>query len=113
MPANRDFTPQVALPSGQMPREVVLDDYNGDGFIDIVTGNGANATISVLTNNGTGTFTPTTTLNTGANPRVRRAGDLNSDGRPDIMYVAGATGGNAVSVYSQHAGRRVHAGRPK
>ena len=99
VPANRDFTPQIALPSGQMPREVVLEDYNGDGFIDIVTGNGANATISVLTNNGTGTFTATATLNTGANPRVRRTGDLNSDGRPDIMFVSGAVGGNAVSVY--------------
>ena len=99
VPANRDFTPQIALPSGQMPREVVLDDYDGDGDIDIVTGNGANATISVLTNNGTGTFTQTTVLNTGANPRVRRTGDLNSDGRPDIMFVSGAVGGNAVSVY--------------
>ncbi|HEX2340351.1 MAG TPA: FG-GAP-like repeat-containing protein, partial [Vicinamibacterales bacterium] len=100
VPVNRDFTPQIALPSGQMPREVVLDDYDGDGDIDIVTGNGANATISVLTNNGTGTFTQTTVLSTGANPRVRRTGDLNSDGRPDIMYVSAApVTGNAVFVY--------------
>ena len=50
------------------PREVVLDDYNGDGFIDIVTGNGGDATISVVTNNGTGTFTEAARLNDGRQP---------------------------------------------
>ena len=85
---------------------VVLDDFNGDGFIDVATSNGGDNTISVLRNNGTGVFTEVSRLSPGPMLGIRSVGDLNGDARPDIVFGRIVTGGAVVSLYFNSATAR-------
>ena len=75
----------IALPAAPLP--LAEADVNGDGHLDIITGN-ANGTVSVILNNGSGTFGAATSYVTGlANAHAIALGDFNGDGRPDIATV--------------------------
>ena len=86
---SRDF------PVGQVPSSVVVGDFNGDGKLDIVTGNQFSSTISVLLGKGDGTFQPAASYATGASPNTVFTGDFNGDGKLDILTV---NGDSTVSV---------------
>jgi hypothetical protein len=64
---------------------VTLGDVNGDGNLDIITGNNGDASASVLLGNGNGTFQGQQTFATGSNPRAVTLGDVNGDGNLDII----------------------------
>ncbi|MHB8645233.1 MAG: FG-GAP repeat domain-containing protein [Thermomicrobiales bacterium] len=71
------------------PGSIALADLNGDGKLDIVTGN--IGSVTVLLNNGSGAFPSavtyaapvTATCSSGCGAAVK-LGDLNGDGKPDI-----------------------------
>jgi hypothetical protein len=86
---SRDF------PVGQIPSSVVVGDFNGDGKLDIVTGNQFSSTISVLLGKGDGTFQPVVTYAPGGSPNAVITGDFNGDGKLDILTV---NGNSSVSV---------------
>jgi hypothetical protein len=80
---NGIFQGQQTFSTGSNPRAVTLGDVNGDGNLDIITGNFADNNASVLLGNGNGTFQNQATFATNR-PYSVTLGDVNGDGRLDI-----------------------------
>jgi sugar lactone lactonase YvrE len=80
---------------GNNPYGVAAADLNGDGFIDIATGN-YDGTVSVALGLGDGTFLPAATYAVGGDPDQVLIADFNGDGYPDL--VVANTASNTVSV---------------
>jgi len=70
------------------PRNADLIDVDGDGILDVVTGNFTVGNCSVLLGVGDGTLHPKTDYQTGGIPLSIVVDDFNGDGRPDIAAVA-------------------------
>lgn len=76
---------------GLVPFSVEADDFNGDGYPDIVASNSVSNNISVLLNKGNGTFHtaklyPLLTLKSlGGIPFATALGDFNEDGHVDVV----------------------------
>ena len=68
----------IAVPSPQSISQLILADFNGDGYLDVASGAGD----FLLLGNGDGTFQPFQHL--GAGGQGIAAGDFNSDGKPDV-----------------------------
>ncbi|CAF1488730.1 unnamed protein product, partial [Adineta steineri] len=100
-PVQTKFAAQVAsiIVAGSTPYGVAVGDFNGDGKIDIVTGNTGTNNIGVFLNTGTGTFAPQVPYSTGASsaPRNVAVGDFNGDGKLDI--VCANYGTNNIGVF--------------
>jgi hypothetical protein len=84
---------------GDEPQSVVAADLNGDGVLDLVTGNrGFQADlggVSVLLGVPGGSFQPSHDYTAGNYPDSVAVADLNADGRPDVIA---ATEQNGVGV---------------
>jgi hypothetical protein len=70
---------------GQYPYSVVAADVNGDGKLDLISANKYDNTLTVLTNNGSGSFGSNATLNVGHSPQCVVAADVNGDGTLDLI----------------------------
>src|SRR5262249_54752683 len=71
---------------GNNPWGIALADLNGDGKLDVITGNQGSGNIGVRLGNGNGTFTIPTFFSTGGNgPRTVALGDVNADGKLDVV----------------------------
>lgn len=66
--------------------ESTVGDVNNDGFVDIISANWANSTVSILRNNGSGAFSETI-LPAVTNPGWVSLSDLNNDGWVDLGKV--------------------------
>jgi hypothetical protein len=73
--------------TGRRPSAVIAVDVNGDGYLDLVTTNALDNTISILLGNGDGTFQAATSATVGKNPVALAAGDFNKDGKQDLAVV--------------------------
>jgi len=87
------FEPPKVYPVGANPNSVVVADVNGDGKLDLVTGNATLAkpnifNISVLLGNGDGTFQPAITSAVPFDPSQLVVADMNGDGIPDLVMTA-------------------------
>src|SRR5262245_52608796 len=60
-------------------------DVNSDGYIDLMTANGFDNSVSVMMNNGLGGFTLASSPGTGSDPSSIFSTDLNGDGLPDLI----------------------------
>ena len=86
--SNGSFTAQTtySTSSGSKPYSVAVNDFNNDGYFDIVVANSGNHNISIFLSNGNGTFTSQTTypIYPGSNPHSIIIGDFNRDYQLDI-----------------------------
>jgi hypothetical protein len=103
--AKSDFT------VGSDPQSVVLGDFNGDGKLDIATGNVTGDSVSVLLNTGSNTggaasFGTSTDFATGATEASIVSGDFNRDGHLDL---ATAQGGQFDEVFLNNSAANVSA----
>lgn len=89
--AKKDYT------VGEGPDALAAGDVNGDGILDLVTGNDTGFSVSVLIGNGDGSFQTHQDYATGRYPHGVALGDFNNDHAPDIAAVN--EGDNTVSIF--------------
>ena len=100
------FTPAVSFPVGASPLAVVTGDFNGDGHLDLATGNplaetpDESATVSVLLGDGAGGFgaaIDSSPLAYGFNRISLTAADFDNDGNDDLAMSSFAAPRRAIS----------------
>ncbi len=74
----------TALPSGQEPSPNEGADFNGDGWLDLATGNQAGGAVAVFLNNGAGNYLPPLVVPIGGQVHGLALLDADSDGDIDI-----------------------------
>jgi hypothetical protein len=97
---DRSFAPAVYYPVGELARSIAVADLDGDGILDLVTGEGSRAapSVSALLGNGDGSFLPAIT-----SPMVESAGsvavaDFDGDAIPDLVTTHVIAGGVSVAL---------------
>ena len=78
------FKTVVSYPTGDGPLGITLGDLNADGFLDLVTGNQTDGSVSALLGRGNGTFATALTITGLGMTQGVAIGDFNKDNRPDI-----------------------------
>jgi uncharacterized protein (TIGR03437 family) len=81
------FQPPKSFAVGTGVFAMVGGDFNGDGKIDLITGNTQSKDISVLLGNGDGTFQSVVSYPAGGAVGGLASGDFNGDGKLDIAVV--------------------------
>jgi uncharacterized repeat protein (TIGR01451 family) len=84
--------------TGPQPGNIVIEDFDGDGKLDLAVSNRAGTTVSILKGTGTGTFDAPVDITIGTGPRARKVGDLNGDGKPDLEVQYVSDGANKVAL---------------
>src|SRR5579864_1116860 len=79
---------------------IAVGDVNGDGHLDIVTGN-SNSTISVLLGNGDGTFQKPLNYPAPQFPYLEYVllGDFNNDGHLDIVVASPSAASPGLGIF--------------
>jgi len=82
--APRSSEPKFGV--GRAPGYVLVEDFNGDGNLDMVVANEQGGDVSVLLGDGKGGFSPArcSPFPAGHNPNDLAVGDFNRDGRLDL-----------------------------
>jgi hypothetical protein len=95
------FTPTTESPvTGAVPNSIAVGDFNGDGKVDLVTGDAGSNTATVLLGNGDGTFASPLNPPAGTNSLFVAVGDFNGDGLPDLAAANNTT--NTVTILLTH-----------
>lgn len=96
------FAPQAQYFAGSGPYDVALVDFNGDGAIDIASGNeGGN--VGILLNVGDGTFGLASVAETPSGSLGVAVGDLDGNGTPEIA-AAGYGATDVWVLFNEYAG---------
>jgi hypothetical protein len=81
--------PAPPCPTGPLPNDIALGDFNGDGNLDVVIANTATPYLTVLLGDGKGGFKPSphSPFATTSYPHVHgvAAADFNGDGKLDVV----------------------------
>lgn len=95
--------PPVKFAVGDVPFNLIAEDFNNDNQIDIATANLAANTFSVLLGNGDGTFGTASSVGAGSGPSSLAAFDLNSNGDLDLA-VANLFGDDLLLYFGRGTG---------
>ena len=79
------FRTAVSYVAGDLPRMVVIGDFNGDGKLDLAVANEQGSSVSVLLGNGDGTFQTAVNYVVGNAPVSVAVEDFNGDGKLDLV----------------------------
>ncbi|MCW2241407.1 FG-GAP-like repeat-containing protein [Azospirillum canadense] len=83
------FQAKTDYTTGPNPSMIAVRDIDGDGKLDIVTGNTyGTGMISVLLGNGNGTFQARTDFSPATSIKSFVLADVNRDGKPDVVVLA-------------------------
>ena len=91
------FKPAVYYTAGYSPWYPLLADFNGDGKLDIATGDYSGG-VNVLLGNGDGTFQSASVYGAAVAPAFLITGDFNLDGAIDIAAVNARDGNVSVML---------------
>jgi len=69
---------------GHSPYSIAVGDFNGDGKLDIVTGDSSDGAVAVLLGVGNGTFKPARNYLVDSSPLAIKVADFNGDGKLDL-----------------------------
>ena len=83
--ATAPSSPRSGSELASSPASLVTADFNGDGRLDLATGNRGSGDISILLGRGDGTFQDQLTNPVGNGPQGAVTADLNHDGHTDII----------------------------
>lgn len=83
------FTTATELQANRTPETIQLADLNGDGQLDILTGNGFDSTLSVWVGNGDGSFQNSTSYEIQRSAERLTLADVNQDGSLDVLINSG------------------------
>jgi hypothetical protein len=83
------FVSNASYVVGSNAGSVATADFNGDGWLDLVSGNVGSKTLTVLTNGGAGVFGSNTSRSLTFGPAMVVAADINADGVPDLLASSG------------------------
>jgi FG-GAP-like repeat len=78
---------------------VAVEDFNGDGKLDILLGSTATTDLYVFLGKGDGTFQPVTITNTGVLVTSFAVADVNGDHIPDVVATVANGSGTTVWVF--------------
>ncbi|MCH8148248.1 MAG: IPTL-CTERM sorting domain-containing protein, partial [Planctomycetes bacterium] len=94
------FAPAVNLPStsGDFVTSIASADFDGDGLLDLVTGNDTN--VSVFLNVGGGSFGQATLFPSGATVESVTTGDFDADGDVDCLDATAFSDAQTISPTS-------------
>jgi hypothetical protein len=92
----RNFQATATYKVGNVPSGIAYGDFNGDGKLDLAITNNADATVSILLNNGDGTFKPQVVYAVSKGPLGISVGDFNGDGKLDLAVANGSN--TSISV---------------
>lgn len=92
------FAAHQTLGTGKGVRCVITVDLDGDSWLDLVSVNVADHTLSLFDGRN-GSFTPRATVSVGRLPRLVKSAELNGDGRPDLV-VSNQDGASATLLLS-------------
>lgn len=79
------FNDPTYYATGTFPTSLAIGDLNGDGALDIVTGDKDDDKVSVFLGVGNGTFGVRISYDAGDDPRSVTLGDINGDGNLDLV----------------------------
>jgi hypothetical protein len=87
------------LPEGNSASEILVEDFNNDHHLDIISVSDEHAGQLVIgLGNGNGTFKPGTRINCGTGANFVVAGDFNQDGKLDIAATSYGAGQGSVDI---------------
>jgi len=93
------FGLSASINAGVGAQDVHAEDVNGDGSMDLVTGN-FYSTLTVFTNNGFGVFGSNSVLNSWTYHHTFAVADVNGDGSPDLITADFNT--NTLSIFTNN-----------
>lgn len=107
------FVATTGYPAGRNTFGLDTGDLNGDGYMDIVTANQADSSISVLLNLGSkqpGVFAEQVVYPASGKAVAVSVADLNGDGKTDVL--ASANSGGVTDVYFNNGDGTLQASMP-
>jgi hypothetical protein len=89
------------LPAGNSASEILVDDFNNDHHLDIISlSDNHLGQVVIGLGNGNGTFKPGIRINCGSEANFVVAGDFNGDGKLDLATTNYGSGQGSVNICS-------------